>query len=414
MKRTFLLVAIITFIFQPNIASAGEWTQWRGPNHNNIAEAGQAVPASWSENQNVVWRTDVPGRGHSSPTVVGNLIALTSADEASQTQAVLAFDRNTGKQLWLTPISRGGFPKVHQKNTHASPTVASDGQLLFATFCHHKKVEAVALNMQGEVQWRQDVGGFDPRQYEYGYAASPTIYKNTVIISGDCDTVAWVKALDTKTGRVRWQQNRPKMLNWSSPIVANVAGREQLFISGCERMSAYDPASGRPLWSTPCLTMATCGTTIWNDGVVFASGGYPKPETVAVKADGSGQILWTNKIKCYEQSMLIHNGYIYAFSDAGVTYCWDAKTGREMWKTRMQGPVSASPVLVGDTIFASNERGTTFVFKANPQRFESVGRNQLGDESFATPTVVDNRIYLRVAARQGGVRRESLYAIGNK
>lgn len=160
--------------------------------------------------------------------------------------------------------------------------------------------------------------------------------------------------------------------------------------------------------------MATCGTVVFEDGIVFASGGYPKSETVAVRADGSGDVLWTNNVKCYEQSMLVHDGYLYAFSDSGVTYCWEAATGKEMWKTRMRGPVSASPVLVGDTIYASNEGGTTYVFKANPQRYEAVAQNRLGDESFATPTIVDNRIYLRVASGDGRNRSESLYAIGHK
>ena len=132
-----------------------------------------------------------------------------------------------------------------------------------------------------------------------------------------------------------------------------------------------------------------------------------------MKADGSGQILWTNGTKCYEQSMLIHDGHIYAVDDNGIAWCWHAKTGQEKWKQRLQGPVSASPVLVGDTIYASNERGATFVFKANPQRFEAIARNQLGTESFATPTVVDNVMYLRVASGQGGGRSETLYAIGN-
>ena len=408
--RTFL---ILTFFAGLSCASAADWAQWRGPNGNNIAEPGQNVPTQWSENRNVLWRVDVPGRGHSSPTVIGDLIVLTSADERGQQQGVFGFDRKTGQRRFGTVISQGGFPKVHTKNTHASATACSDGNMIYATFNHHNKVEAVGLDMQGKIVWRTDVGGFLPRQYEYGYAASPTLYKGTLIISGDCDTVAWVKALDTKTGRTVWEQNRPQKLNWSSPIIANVAGRDQLIISGCDMIASYDPSSGRPLWNQACLTMATCGTVVWDDDTVYASGGYPKKETVAVKADGSGQILWRNGVKCYEQSMLIHDGHIYAVDDGGVAYCWHAKTGREMWRERLQGPVSASPVLVGDTIYASNERGTTFVFKANPQRFESVARNQLGTISFATPTVVDNRIYLRVATGQRDSRRESLFAIGN-
>ncbi|MCP4509668.1 MAG: PQQ-binding-like beta-propeller repeat protein [Fuerstiella sp.] len=112
--------------------------------------------------------------------------------------------------------------------------------------------------------------------------------------------------------------------------------------------------------------------------------------------------------------MLIDQGHLYAVDDGGVAYCWHAKSGREMWRSRMRGPVSASPVLVGDTIYASNEKGTTFVFKANPQSFQAVGQNQLGTESFATPTIVDNRIYLRTADGQGVNRKETLYAIGTK
>lgn len=409
-----IITSVALSLLSCSVVSAGDWAQWRGPNHNSIAERGQSVPTSWSATQNVAWKASVPGRGHSSPIVVGDLIILTSADEQGQQQGVFGFDRQTGKQQWGTVISQGGFPKLHSKNTHASSTACSDGQQIYATFNHHNKVEAVALDMQGKVVWRQDVGAFVPKLYQYGYASSPTLYKGTLIISGDSDTVAWIKALDTKSGRVVWQQNRPTMLNWASPIVAHLAGKEQLLISGCERLASYDPATGRPLWSQPCLTIATCGTVVWDDDTVYASGGYPKKQTVAVKADGSGEIRWSNGVKCYEQSMLLHDGHLYAVDDGGIAYCWHAKSGDERWKKRLQGPVSASPVLVGDTIYASNERGTTFVFKATPQRFESVGSNQLGEESFATPTVVDNRILLRVASGSGAGRQETLYAIGSR
>jgi outer membrane protein assembly factor BamB len=404
----FLTAAVLFSLLPFSAVMAAEWTQWRGPNHNNVAESGQTIPTAWSESQNVVWKVDVPGRGHSSPIVVGELIVLTSADEQGQRQGVFGFDRRTGKQKWAAAISQGGFPKVHAKNTHASSTACSDGRQIYATFNHHNKIEAVALDMQGKVVWQQDVGAFSPRQYEYGYAAAPTLYNGVLIISGDSDTVAWLKGLDTKSGRTVWQQDRPKRLNWSSPIIGNVSGKDQLLLSGSEMIASYDPKTGRPLWSQPCLTMATCGTVVWDNDTVYASGGYPKKETVAVKADGSGTILWRNGVKCYEQSMLIHDGHLYAVDDGGIA------SGREMWKSRLQGPISASPVLVSDTIYASNERGTTFVFKASPQSFQSIGQNQLGEESFATPTVVDNRMYLRVATGSGSGRQETLYAIGTK
>ena len=394
-------------------ASAGDWTQWRGPNHNNVAEAGQGVPTEWSDSKNVIWKADVPGRGHASPIITGNMIVLCSADEQSKTQTVVAFDRTSGKQLWLTAISQGGFPPAHAKNTHASATAATDGTHVFATFCHHEKIEAVALDLEGNIVWRKDVGRFRPKVYEYGYAASPTLYKGMLIVSGDCDTVAWLKALNTADGSVAWEQERQLMLNWSSPIVANIAGRDQLLLSGTNKIASYDPATGTPLWSTPCLTMATCGTCVWEDDLVFASGGYPDSQTAAVQADGSG-VKWTNKVKCYEQSMLVYNGYLYAFADSGVAYCWNAKTGEEMWKQRLKGPVSSSPLLVGDTIFATNEAGITWVFKANPQKYEQVAQNQLGDSGFASMAAADGQLFIRTAEGDGPGRKETLYCIGEK
>ncbi|MEJ7591254.1 MAG: PQQ-binding-like beta-propeller repeat protein [Planctomycetaceae bacterium] len=408
-----IFTGLVCVMIASSAAQAKDWTQWRGPNHTNIAEAGLEVPTEWSETKNVIWKVDVPGRGHASPVITGNTIVLSTADERSQTQAVIAFDRKSGKQLWMTPISQGGFPPAHEKNTHASATPATDGTLIFATFCHHEKIEAVALDLKGKIVWRKDVGGFRPKQYEYGYAASPTIYKDKLIISADCDTIAWVKALKISDGSVAWEQQREKMLNWSSPIVASISGRDQLLLSGTHQIAAYDPANGKPLWSTPCLTMATCGTCTWEDNLIFASGGYPDPETVAVKADGSG-VAWKNKVKCYEQSMVVQNGYLYAFADNGIAYCWNAKSGKEMWKQRLSGPVSASPLLVRDTIFATNEAGTTWAFKANPKQYEQLAENQLGNSAFASMAAVDGQLFIRTARGDGAGRKETLYCVGSK
>lgn len=409
-----LAVGIGMTLLQVPSAVPSDWSQWRGPNRNNVAAPGQNVPTDWSQPDSLIWRTEVPGRGHSSPTIVGNLIVLTSADEQQQIQGVVAFDRSSGQQLWLTPVSRGGFPPTHAKNTHASATVASDGERFFAVFNHHEKLEAVALDREGNIVWQQDVGRFVPQLYKYGYAASPTVVGDTLVISGESDTGSWLKALSTRDGSVAWQQQRPNGLNWSSPIVADVAGRRQLLLSGSNMLAAYDPETGQELWTTRCLTAATCGTAVWEGDVAFASGGYPKAETVAVLADGSGKILWTNNVKCYEQSMLVHQGSLYAFSDNGIAYCWNAATGREMWKQRLRGPVSVSPVLVDDVIIAANESGTFYLFKATPDGYQQVAVNQLGTESFATPAVVDNQIFVRVGDSSGGRRQEYLCCFGNR
>ena len=221
-------------------------------------------------------------------------------------------------------------------------------------------------------------------------------------------------ALDRATGKVVWQTPRPARLSYSSPVVANVAGRDQLLISGCDMVAGYDPATGKQLWQANVTTMATCGTMVWEGDLVFASGGYPKAETACVKADGSGKVVWTNRQKCYEQSMLAVDGYIYAVTDQGIAYCWRSADGQEMWRERLRGPVSASPILAGGNIYLTNELGTTYVYKADPQQFTEVAVNQLGDEGFATPAICGSRIYVRAAQNSARGRQETLYCIGKK
>jgi len=353
----------------------------------------------------------VPGRGNPSPTVVGNRVVLTTADEQRKIQSVVAFDRTTGKQLWNTVISTGGFPpKIHSRNTHATGTVASDGERLFVTFFHDDAIELTALTLAGKILWQKPVGSFMPRLYQYGYAPSPTIYDTLVIVAADYEGGGHLTAFDRKTGTRNWQTPRPKRLSYSSPIVAHVAGRDQLLISGCDVVASYDPHTGKKLWSTPGTTMATCGTMVWSGDLVFASGGYPKPETICVRADGSGRVVWKNNSKCYEQSMLAHDGYIYAVNDGGIAICWRASDGTKMWESRLAGgSVSSSPILAGGNIYVANERGLTYVFRADPQSFQLVAKNQLGTRAFATPAFCDSQIFVRVT---GAGRQETLYCLG--
>ncbi len=390
----------------------GDWSWWRGPNRNGKAADGQTIPTDWSDTKNVVWKINVPGRGHSSPTVIGSLVVLATADEPAQTQSVIAFDRETGKRKWMTELSQGGFPKTHPKNTHASSTVVSDGERLFATFHHHDQLTLHTLDLNGKKIWQRDIGPYAPRRYEYGYAPSPLLIDSLVVISADYEKGGYIAAFDRKTGEPVWKTERPAMLSFSSPVVADVGGKEQIFLSGCEMVASYDPQTGAQNWAVPGTTMATCGTMVWDGENVIASGGYPKAETICVKADGSKEVLWTNRQKCYEQSLMAHEGHVYALTDKGVVYCWRVADGEELWRERLSGPVSASPVLVGDTIYQANEKGEMFIFKANPQRYEEVARVTLGDESFASPAVCDNRLYLRVAHSRGGTRQEVLYCIG--
>ncbi len=395
----------------PKLSAERDWPWWRGPSRKGIATA--AAPVKFNDQAGYRWKTAVPGRGHSSPVVVGDRIFLTTADESSETQSVLAFSRTNGNLLWQEQISQGGFPdKNHSKNTAATPTVACDGDRVFASFFHHQAIHLTALDLNGRRLWQETVGPFNPKKYEYGYAPSPLLYRGTVIVSAEFDGDSFLVALDRKSGQELWRTARPPSISYSSPVVGHVAGKDQLLMSGFDQVWSYDPASGKPFWSAKGTTTATCGTAVWDDELVFASGGYPGAETLAVRADGSGKVVWRNNQRQYEQSLLAHDGYVYAFTGPGIAYCWRASDGREMWRHRLKGPVSASPVVAGDHIYWPNELGTLFVFKANPERFELVATNQIGTDSFPSPAICGGQIFLRVGDSSSGTRQEFLYCFG--
>jgi outer membrane protein assembly factor BamB len=395
----------------PKLSKSRDWPWWRGPSRNGIATS--SAPTRFSDTEGYVWKTPVPGRGHSSPIVVGNRIFLATADEPLQTQSVLAFNRADGEFLWNEEISQGGFPaKNHTKNTEATPTVACDGDRLFVTFFHHQAIHVTALNLDGKKLWHKSAGAFNPKRYEYGYAPSPLIYRGTVILAAEYDGKSFLVAFDRRNGDEVWRTPRPTNISFSSPVVAHLAGKDQLIISGADQVASFDPVSGNPLWSTKGTTTATCGTVVWQGDVVFASGGFPGSETVAIQADGSGAIVWKNNQRLYEQSLLAHDGYVYALTGAGIAFCWRASDGREMWRHRLKGPVSASPVLAGDSIYWANELGTLYVIKANPEEFELVAENQVGTDSFPSPAICGGQIFLRVGDSTSGTRQEFLYCFG--
>ena len=411
-----LVVSSMAVAAEPADAKVGpnDWPWWRGPTRDGVARDSGA-PVKWSATDNVAWKAAVPGRGHSSPTVVGSLVVMQTADETAKIQSVIAFDRKTGRKLWQTTINTGGFPdRIHRKNTHASPTVAADGSRLFAVSYPHQGIHVTGLNMSGKILWQKHVGPFRPDQYKNGYAASPIVHGRNLIVLAECDDSSYMVALDRATGKQGWRTPRPARISYSSPTLGMVAGRQQILISGCDRVAAFNPETGKGLWEVSATTMATSGTMVWHKDLVFASGGFPKAETVCIKADGSGKVVWKNTQKCYEQSMIVHGGYVYAMTDPGIVFCWRATDGKVMWRERLRGPISSSPVIAGGNIYMSNELGTTFVFKASPTKYIELGRNSLGNEVFSTPSICGGRVYARVAHLSAGQRREMLYCIGDK
>lgn len=419
MPRTMLICLL--FLFCPSaILSAADvsqfqssdWPWWRGLHRNGIGSASQNPPLKWSATENILWKAPVPGRGYGSPTIVADRIFLASADTEQETQFVLCYDRATGKQLWKTVVFKGGLSKKgNKKSTHASSTVACDGKRIFINFINDGAAYTTALSLDGKRLWQTKITDYIIHQ---GYGSSPAIYGPLVIVSADNKGGGAIAGLKRSDGAVVWKIDRPKTPNYPSPIILNVAGKDQVLMTGCDLVTGIDPLTGKILWEIDGATTECVTSTVTNGELILTSGGYPKNHMSAVKADGSGEIVWENSTRVYVPSMLVKDNYLYTVTDNGVAICWDIKTGKEIWKGRLGGTFSSSPVLIGTRVYVTNEAGETYIFRANTEKFILISENKLGTEVFATPVICGSRIYLRATEEADGKRQEMLYCIGKK
>jgi outer membrane protein assembly factor BamB len=395
---------------ESQLSPSRDWPGWRGPSGNGIAAAASA-PIRWSDSEGVRWSTSVPGRGHGSPIVVGDRILLATAIDSQAQQLVLAYDRKSGQELWQRIVHEGNFPdrkEVHTKGTNANSTLASNGKLAFISFFNNHGVIATALDLDGKIAWQTELGPFSSK---FGYAPSPLLYKSLVIFAVDSWGGGYLVGVDAESGQVAWRVARPAKNSHSSPLIANVGGRDQLLISGCDQVCSYDPATGKQLWSTAGTSETTCGTMVVSKDHVFASGGYPDKQTICLTAEGKK--VWDNRVNVYEPSLLAVDDLLFGVTDSGIAYCWSATDGRERWKARLGGNFSASPTYCNGNIYVSDLSGKTYVFAANGDSYQQVSLNRLGNDSYASPAITEGEIFLRVGFGSGGERQEKLIAIGS-
>jgi outer membrane protein assembly factor BamB len=374
------------------------WPWWRGPNYDNVVPSA-TPPLAWNSTQNVLWKTELPGRGHASPIVWAGKIFFPAADEDQQLLWMLAFDFSSGKQLWSTDLHKGGFMKKHDKNSHASATPACDGERIFFPALYDGALWVHALDLNGTLLWKERVGGFVPSN---GYGSSPVIYKQLVIVSSDNTGEPCLVGLERKTGHTIWRAERPKADNFSTPTLAILSGRPQVLMCGARLMAGYDPEDGKQLWFANTPTEVTACTPAFGEDLVFGGGNVPVRQSVCVRTDGHGdvtdtRVLWrSSKNVTYVPSPIIRDGLLYIVDDGGFAHCIDAKTGEDIYKERIGGDFSSSPVLVGDRIYATNERGETVVLRAG-RKFEILARNSLDEPVLATPVFIGSSIIMRTA-----------------
>jgi len=380
----------------------GDWPWWRGPTRNNAAAADQDPPIVWGEAKNVVWRKELPGRGHGTPCIWGERIFLATGEKEARTISMLCFDRDSGEKLWQTTLHDGELPKIHNDNSHASATAACDGQRVFFPYQTVDAVRMAALDFEGNVVWDKRVSSYESVQ---GYSASPTVYKSAVIVPTDAspDVPSKLTALHRMTGEIVWQVPRPdEGESYASALVAHVAGRDQLLIIGVGQTRSYDPNDGTPLWQCKGPADYDAATVAFDRDMVYATGGYPQVALLGIRADGTGDVTETHRVwksdkkAGYVPSPLLHDGLLYAVSDRkGLMRCYDAATGEVVWEHVLEGMFYSSPVLVGEKIYLfDREKGKGYVMKTG-RRFELLAENTLPDGAFATPVISGGRVYLR-------------------
>ncbi len=399
-----------------NPADAGsDWPSWRGPHADGSADIKQRPPTQWSETENIAWQTPIPGRGHASPIVWGDEIFLPTADHDRLVQSVLCFDAKTGRQKWETIVHEGGFDsknadKANSKASFASSTIASDTERLYVNFFNDDAIYTTSLDHSGHILWQQKITDYTMHQ---GYGSSPVLHGPLVIVSADNKGGGAVAGLDRESGKIVWRHERPAKPNYASPIVHHIAGRDQLILTGCDLVTSLNPLTGEVFWENPGATTECVTTTVTDGTHVYSSGGYPKNHIAAIVADGSGEVAWEIRKGVYVPSMVIRDGYLYITFDDGIAGCINAATGEEVWKKRLGGTFSSSPVLVHNLVYVTNEDGETFIFGATPDKYQSAGKNKLGRSVFATPAIVGGKIYTRIAKMENDKRQEYLACISD-
>ncbi len=375
-----------------------DWPWLMGPGFDNIAEAGQTLPVNWSESDNVVWQTEIPGRGHATPCVVGKRVFLPSGDKEKETIWLFCLDRDTGKTIWQTTIYKGPLAKIHENNSYASATPASDGKTIFFPYQTAETVRIAALNPDGTIRWDKLLSPYVSIQ---GFSASPVLYKAVVITAVDGTHHTKVTALHRESGDLIWEANiAAEHESYGTGLIGRVAGRDQLILVGPDDIRSFDPDTGEPLWGFDGPAMCYVAVAAFGEDTVYATGGYPKRALLAIKADGSGDVTethlaWKSDGRAgYVPSMVLNDGLLYAISDDGIARCYDALSGDIVWEKRMQTKFYSSPVLVGDRLYVFDRKGKGFVLKAG-RAYEVIAENELPDGAFATPAICGGRIYLR-------------------
>ena len=426
-------------------AVAQNWPQFRGPDATGVVKDADAnLPVRWSVDENVAWKTDIPGRGWSSPVVWGKRIFLTSVINQGESEApkkglyfggnrpdapqsvhqwiVICLDLETGDLVWRKQLHEGPpQTSIHLKNSFGSETPVTDGEHVYVLF---GGLGLYCLDVDGNEVWHQTI---QPRKTRFGWgtAASPVIHEDRIYVVDDNDEESYLMALEKRTGKQVWRVQREEKSNWATPFVWQNELRTEIVTVGSDKVRSYD-LDGNELWSLVGMSSITIATPYEYEGNLVISSGYVGDSSrplYMIRPGASGDIsliddatsnesiVWSQPQGApYNPTTLTYDGVVYVLMDFGFMMAFDAKDGSEVISKRRipKGRAfTSSPWAYNGHLFCLNEDGVTFVFKAG-REFEIVGTNELGEDDMgmATPAIVGDRLILRTAARVYCIRGE--------
>jgi outer membrane protein assembly factor BamB len=440
MPRTFFYVLLLSLPLAAGAREAAtpgrDWPQFRGIGARGISE-GAPTPASWNvpAGERVKWKTAIPGLGHSSPIVFGDLVCVTTAisgkadpelkvglygdikpveDDSEHEWKVYCLDRATGKVRWQQTALKA-VPKVkrHTKATHANSTMATDGETLVAFF-GSEGLYAYDLK-KGTLRWKKDFGVLDSGFFmvpaaQWGFASSPIIHKDRVILQVDVQKDSFLGAFALKDGRELWRTPRQDVPTWSTPTVHESGGRTQVIVNGWKHIGGYDFDSGKELWKMGGGGDIPVPTPVVADDLIFITNAHGMFAPIyAIKTSASGDITpkdnkphelmaWMQSREgAYMQTPLVYDGLLYVCRDNGVLSVYDAKTGERKYQQRLaegRTGFTASPVAADGKIYFTSEDGDIYVVKAGPT-FELLSKNAMGEVCMATPAISQGVLFFR-------------------
>ena len=403
MIRTALCIALLLSVV--NDSHAENWTRFRGPNGQGISME-KNLPVVWSATEHVAWKTNIPGKGWSSPIVFEDRVFLTTATEEGVSCRVLCVDRVQGGVLWNTEVHRQKPGKMRRQNSYATPTPVTDGKHVYAVFYDGT---VVAVNFSGKRVWKNsDI----PFHSLHGLGASPVLGSGQVIMpfdgsSPEKETLGWkepwdkavILSLDAQKGTVRWKGKRGKSrVGHVTPILVNDG--TQLVSAGGDRVQGFDVDNGKRIWSIYSQGEGVTPSPVVGDGKIFTSSGFEAPTIRAIRLGGKGDVTETHI--AWEQkkgvpalaSPLYVAPYLYTITRDNILHCIDASTGDVVWIERLKGVHSASPVFADGRIYILSEDGVTLVLKPG-SKYEQIGHNDIAATCQASMAISQGQFFIR-------------------